>query len=218
LTYWRRGSPNKAVAPARIRQHLHAFRYLAGLITLALSPLAFANIISDEVVYEPQNGAMPAQGFRLDQLIPEGGIGGQAEGLLTAMMVLTWDPSKGQVLPKTVVLTEPGNPDYVSDIMRLTVNDSDTLLTFKFVSDNETSLVPPKDATSIPEAADFMDLTGPLFPKFKEEDAPAAVFVRSADVSVPEPGSMMLIGSAGLAIAGVLSRAGRRRSIDPVRS
>lgn len=175
---------------------------------LALSFSAHAGTLSDEVIYTLQNGAQQYPGtiYLLDQKIPE-----DIEGLGPSKQILTWDATKGLVLPATVVLTEPGDPNYISDIMTLTVNNAGApeVLTFTFTSDSETSLIPPKDiSVSIPENGDaahpldqngFLNITRDLFPNFNVGQEPANILVES-DSDVPEPATAGLLAFGGLAL------------------
>jgi len=188
---------------------------------LALSSPLLADTLSDEIIYTPQNGAHTITGKfdNLDQKIPETAN----EGALTSQLLLTWNPANGVVLPKTFVLTEPGNPNYISDIFKLTVNNDASVLTFVFVSDGETSLVPPMTVTaSIPENGSaahpldqngFLNLTRDLFSAFAVGAEPATVLVKSdSDVTVtPEPPSG---GLCGLSVLGLLGFMGMRRAIE----
>lgn len=124
--------------------------------------------------------------------------------------------------PRVIELTERGNPKYISDIMTLTVNVKSTVLSFSFVSDDETSLVGPMggNVTSIVEDGTNQDVTRALFPTFAAGAEPVDVTIRSDCDSgrftssltctrpMPEPPTLvpLSVGVISLLACGMLRR------------
>ena len=128
------------------------------LAFLLLAPTSvFADLISsDELRYTLGKGVGTLFGnfHNLNPKIFENGIIPENPANVRAKLLVTWDPARGLVAPKLLVLTEEDGT--VSDIFKLSVNVDSSLLTFEFTSDGETGLVDPQPNNSIkiPEAGD----------------------------------------------------------------
>jgi hypothetical protein len=119
-----------------------------------------------------------------------------------------------------LMLTEPNNPDLISDWIRVRVHSGKTkdrlVIVFKSAPDDKTVKLPgdfPKGAARLAETGQLQNVTGDLFPKYAaaNQAAPFTAEVQSAldkgnggpepAGKAPEPTSLALLGTGALALA-----------------
>lgn len=121
-------------------------------------------------------------------------------------------PTPGVSTTRTILLTEPGDPNAISDIVTASIvcEGPSCFLSVTLTSDGETPLALPvlplgqSAFTSIPETGGPQDLSSNFLTLFNLEGGslPAITVISdTSDVRVPEPASLALLGSglAGLA-------------------
>jgi hypothetical protein len=194
---------------------------LLGLL-LATTPAKADPMLSDRLIITDPAGkvVLDVKRFESTPSLPELGI---SSGSLVV-------PHSALNVAAGVILTDPKNPDFNSDWIKVSVhqgkkNDKITIV-FKSNPDEKSLNIPkdfPKGAPRIAETGQLQDLTAFLFPKYTADgkQAPFKIEVMSdddrpgkvgpADVGqVPEPASLALLATGALAVGACAWRKRRK--------